>query len=164
MVRNSPGSAAIMTQQPVPNVNGTHQRLIDAQYVHTPTRPSRLFLENRSATSFRFKTQVFDENQEDDKFENAVDGTQTQNVAKQGEGKQVQDRLKAAPQLTNGVHEAPENVQRHQLVRSKTDYDRDVSSNTPEEDAEHNWQMRHGWEDQYNSEEYLHLLSSVSAL
>lgn len=50
-----------------------------------------------------------------------------------------------------------------QLQRANTDSNmrrrQTVSSNkTVEED----WEMRHGWEDEYNSNEYLGLLSSVS--
>ena len=52
-------------------------------------------------------------------------------------------------------------ARRGQLARAKSDYEREVSTDGPEDEQEFNWEMRHGWEDQYRSEEYLHLLSSV---
>ena len=45
-----------------------------------------------------------------------------------------------------------------QLTRRKTDYDRDHQSTSATEEA---GELRHGWEDQYNSSEFLGLLSSV---
>jgi hypothetical protein len=50
-----------------------------------------------------------------------------------------------------------------QLVRANTDcaprrHSPVIKRDLPEE----NWELRHGWEDQYNSTEYLGLLSSVS--
>ena len=49
------------------------------------------------------------------------------------------------------------------LARAKTEQDlkRNISAEVEDNGAEQNWELRHGWEDQYNSEEYLHLLSSV---
>lgn len=50
-----------------------------------------------------------------------------------------------------------------QLARANTDNGpRRQSSVTKHDAAEENWELRHGWEDQYNSTEYLGLLSSVS--
>ncbi len=52
-----------------------------------------------------------------------------------------------------------------QLVRANTDYGpRREQQSVVKRDAgpEENWELRHGWEDQYNSTEYLGLLSSVS--
>lgn len=50
------------------------------------------------------------------------------------------------------------------LVRASTDYGpRRQSSVIKHEVLEENWELRHGWEDQYNSTEYLGLLSSVSS-
>lgn len=49
-----------------------------------------------------------------------------------------------------------------QLVRAITDYGPRRHSSVSKHDAtEENWELRHGWEDQYNSTEYLGLLSSV---
>ena len=48
------------------------------------------------------------------------------------------------------------------LVRANTDYGpRRQSPSTRPDIVEENWELRHGWEDQYNSSEYLKLLSSV---
>ena len=52
----------------------------------------------------------------------------------------------------------PNSSSRPQLTRAKSDLDTAPSS--PEDDNQ-NWEIRHGWEDQYNSEEYLSLLTSV---
>lgn len=50
-----------------------------------------------------------------------------------------------------------------QLVRANTDYGPRRHSSVIKRDVpEENWELRHGWEDQYNSTEYLGLLSSVS--
>jgi hypothetical protein len=43
----------------------------------------------------------------------------------------------------------------HQLLRATTDFGpRNLSLNGQPRDEE-NWELRHGWEEQYNSEEYL---------
>ena len=52
-----------------------------------------------------------------------------------------------------------------QLLRANTDIN--VKRRSPSAGrgpSEENWEMRHGWEDQYNSSEYLGLLSSVGML
>lgn len=53
---------------------------------------------------------------------------------------------------------------RGQLVRANTDHGprRQSPAKDPSGQEEENWELRHGWEDQYNSNEYLSLLSSVS--
>lgn len=52
---------------------------------------------------------------------------------------------------------------RGHLQRANTDpRPRRPSPTTAREIHEENWELRHGWEDQYNSSEYLGLLSSVS--
>lgn len=52
---------------------------------------------------------------------------------------------------------------RGQLQRANTDPRPQRPSPTTARDIpEENWELRHGWEDQYNSSEYLGLLSSVS--
>ena len=50
---------------------------------------------------------------------------------------------------------------RQPLVRSTTEYDPRSLSPGPTRDDE-NWELRHGWEEEYNSEEYLTILNSVS--
>lgn len=50
-----------------------------------------------------------------------------------------------------------------QLLRASTDLGPARESLSSKRDVtEENWELRHGWEDQYNSSEYLGLLSSVS--
>lgn len=52
---------------------------------------------------------------------------------------------------------------RELLTRANTDYGPRRQLSVPKHDVvEENWELRHGWEDQYNSSEYLKLLSSVS--
>lgn len=52
-----------------------------------------------------------------------------------------------------------------QLLRASTDTGPTRESpGTKRDVTEENWELRHGWEDQYNSSEYLGLLSSVSIL
>ncbi len=53
---------------------------------------------------------------------------------------------------------------KRQLLRAKSDLGpRGLSPTRPgHTNEDENWQMRHGWEDQYNSNEYLSLLTSVS--
>ena len=49
-----------------------------------------------------------------------------------------------------------------QLLRANTDSN--LKRRSPSGASEENWEMRHGWQDQYNSSEYLSLLSSVRLL
>lgn len=50
------------------------------------------------------------------------------------------------------------------LQRANTDNNgRRRQTTASSESVEENWEMRHGWEDQYTSSEYLGLLSSVSS-
>ncbi len=61
-----------------------------------------------------------------------------------------------------GSQEALAQRPHRQLLRANTDYGpRRPSPSTRSGIAEENWELRHGWEDQYNSSEYLGLLSSV---
>ena len=56
----------------------------------------------------------------------------------------------------------PSTRPRVQLQRANTDHGpQGRSSPGTSQAAEENWELRHGWEDQYNSSEYLGLLSSV---
>ena len=49
---------------------------------------------------------------------------------------------------------------RQQLLRAATDFGpRKASPSRPSSDED--WELRHGWEEQYNSEEYLTILNSV---
>ena len=58
---------------------------------------------------------------------------------------------------------------RQQLHRATTDLgprgnanaNAQLTTGSAQPSAEENWELRHGWEDQYNSEEYLSILSSV---
>ena len=61
-----------------------------------------------------------------------------------------------------GSQEALARRPHRQLLRSNTGYDSRRQSPSARPDvADENWELRHGWEDQYNSSEYLGLLSSV---
>ena len=61
-----------------------------------------------------------------------------------------------------GSQEALAQRPNRKLLRANTDYGpRRQSPSTRPKVAEENWELRHGWEDQYNSSEYLGLLSSV---
>ncbi len=61
-----------------------------------------------------------------------------------------------------GSQEALAQRPNRQLLRANTDYGpRRQSPSTTSGIAEEIWELRHGWEDQYNSSEYLGLLSSV---
>ena len=78
------------------------------------------------------------------------------------EKRDSQDLLGLAFAMTTQT--AAQTGARGQLMRANTDYGPRrqfpaKKSNGVEED---NWELRHGWEDQYNSNEYLSLLSSVS--
>ena len=54
---------------------------------------------------------------------------------------------------------------KNELLRANTDINlRRSSPSASRGSSEENWEMRHGWEDQYNSSEYLGLLSSVGML
>lgn len=54
---------------------------------------------------------------------------------------------------------------RNKLLRADTDMSLKRRSTSGSRGAsKENWEMRHGWEDQYNSSEYLGLLSSVGLL
>lgn len=50
-----------------------------------------------------------------------------------------------------------------QLLRATTDYGPRRLSPSRQPGDDENWELRHGWEEQYNSEEYLTILNSVSA-
>lgn len=55
------------------------------------------------------------------------------------------------------------NVRPPTLVRAKSDHWMKSGSDTPRSDEE-DFQLRHGWHEEYTSSEYLKLLNSVSAL
>lgn len=75
-------------------------------------------------------------------------GQNGQRTPSSGESDQSQDAPSARPNA--------------QLVRANSDYGPRRQSSVNKHDAsEENWELRHGWEDQYNSTEYLGLLSSV---
>lgn len=75
-----------------------------------------------------------------------------------------QDIMVEHPELIDAQWRALTNG-RSQLLRSSTDYGPRTPSPTPPTRGsrdEENWELRHGWEEQYNSE-YLTILNSVSA-
>ena len=124
-----------MTQQPVANVNGVHAG-----------RPSEIRL-GTNATSHNDITPS-EENQ-NDRAHPILNENRPRHPSRQSSGKQIPLRPKVASQLVNGDH-------------GTASLENDPGTNGQDEDTQDNWQMRHGWEDQYNSEEYLSLLSSVS--
>ena len=74
--------------------------------------------------------------------------------------------LKKAPPLISrtGTMAMVTQRPRKQLFRATTDLGpRQASPSRPSSDEE-DWELRHGWEEQYNSEEYLTILNSVSIL
>ena len=121
-----------MTQQPIASVNGMHHG-----------RPSQIRLGSNATGQEDAK--FLDENHYD-RVNSPLNGDRPQHLVRQSSGKQIPHRPRAALQLNNG----------------DISLDNTIGPNEQEEDAQDNWQMRHGWEDQYNSEEYLSLLSSVS--
>ena len=134
VLRPSPQGSSTMTQEPVANVNGVH-----------PGRPSQIRF--GSNTTGLVNTNPSNENQKSDAT-TIPGGTRPQQAPRQASIRKITERAKVISQLTNGDH-------------GSSDVDYDLGSNVPDADAQDNWQMRHGWEDQYNSEEYLSLLSSV---
>ena len=135
VLRPSPEGSSTTTQQPVASVNGVH-----------PGRPSQVRLGSNATGQGDAKPS--DENHYD-RINSALSGNQPQYPARQSNEKQVPHRPKVALQLMNGD-------------QGTASLDSDVGANIQDGDSQDNWQMRHGWEDQYNSEEYLSLLSSVS--
>lgn len=82
--------------------------------------------------------------------------------SKSSRGKNAQ-RTPSSGQSDEG-HDAASARPNVQLVRANTDYGPRRHSSVIKQDVpEENWELRHGWEDQYNSTEYLGLLSSVSS-
>lgn len=66
-------------------------------------------------------------------------------------------QLRAAPTVQNG--ETLASRPKGQLVRANTDHG---PRGPKDEGPEENWELRHGWEDEYNSNEILAKLSTVS--
>ena len=134
VLRLSPQASTIMAPPPDASLNGLH-----------PGRPSQIRLE--SNTDGR-DTEPNDENHYTPS-RRALNGTTPPDGATLPSEQQLSIRPKLTAQLTNGF-------------RGDQSMSNDGGANGPEEDVQDNWQMRHGWEDQFNSEEYLSLLSSVS--
>ena len=77
-------------------------------------------------------------------------GTNAQRTPSSGQSDEFDDAASPRPNV--------------QLTRANTDYGPRRHPSVVKHDVlEENWELRHGWEDQYNSTEYLGLLSSVSS-
>ena len=126
-----------MSQEPTANVNGVH-----------PGKTSQISLGSNQTGSD--SVMPSDENQRSISDTVPSGLTRPPHSLRQASTNQFPERPKASSWLTNGNHGFGET-------------NNDIASNMPELDHRDNWQMRHGWEDQYNSEEYLSLLSSVSS-
>lgn len=135
VLRPSPQGSSTMTQEPVANLNGVH-----------PGRPSQVRFGSSNSGPVGANT-----SSENDKSgaSTYTNGTRPQHSSRQATTKQIPERPKFTSRLTNGDH-------------GSSEHDHGFASNTSRADSQDSWHMRHGWEDQYNSEEYLSLLSSVS--
>lgn len=132
VLRPSPQESSMMTQEPVASVNGVY-----------PGRTSQIGLE-RTQTG-PDSSNASNENQQGQLNDASSSSPRSQHPLRQPSTKQISERSKTSSWLTNGSGGRED----------------DTAVNTPEVEHQDNWQMRHGWEDQYNSEEYLSLLSSV---
>ena len=121
-----------MTQEPVASVNGVHLG-----------RTSQIRLERTQIGPD--SPNASNENGERQLNDATLSSPRSQHLLRQPSTKQIPERSKTSSWLTNGSGGRED----------------DTAVNTSEVEHQDNWQMRHGWEDQYNSEEYLSLLSSV---
>ncbi len=134
VLRLSPQASSTMTPPSEAPVNGVHLG-----------RPSPIRLESNASGRDR---QPDDENRPT-RSHAALNGVVLHDSTRQPSEQQLSIRSKLTTQLTNGFHRT-------------ASMGNDIGESEQEADAQDNWQMRHGWEDQFNSEEYLSLLSSVS--
>ena len=67
----------------------------------------------------------------------------------------------SVPRARTENHQALAQRPKAPMTRSKTDYEPDRISSTREANVEEHGEMRHGWEDEYNSSEFLGQLNSV---
>ena len=67
----------------------------------------------------------------------------------------------SVPRARTENHQALTQRPQASMTRSKTDYKLDKISSTREGSVEEHGELRHGWEDEYNSSEFLGQLNSV---
>lgn len=65
------------------------------------------------------------------------------------------------PRARTESHQALAQRPKASMIRSKTDYEPDKIPSTREARGEEHGELRHGWEDEYNSSEFLGHLNSV---
>lgn len=135
VLRPSPQGPSTRVQEPVANVNGVH-----------PGKTSQIALGGNQAGP---DDPDPSKEKQNSNVQNISNGARPPYPQMQMRTNQNLQRPRASSRLTNGDHGSGE-------------LDNDMAPNMPGLDNQDNWQMRHGWEDQYNSEEYLSLLSSVS--
>ena len=136
-----------------------YRRLVQAQYGQAPIGSTSM--PNAQAQA-RYPSSTHKGQDQTHEMPNGVNGTST------GHTTHTSPRT-YSPTPAKPAFEAPETgegsqklSQRASLIRSKTDINLSSRAKATEEEPELDWDMRHGWEDQYRSEEYLNLLSSVS--
>ena len=110
------------------------------------SRPSQIQLGSQSTN--RTNLTIPDENR-NGQAQSISNGVRSENPSRQPSGKQIPFRPRGALQSINGDDDS-------------TNLDGGSGANGQEEDTQSDWQMRHGWDDQYSSEEYLSDLSTVS--
>lgn len=71
-----------------------------------------------------------------------------------------QSESQSLPRTRTESHQAVAQRPKASMIRSKTDYEPDKVPSTRESGEEHG-ELRHGWEDEYNSSEFLGHLNSV---
>ena len=148
---------ADMRQQRI--VNGSDQRSANAnREPETSSEPSRVGLSN--GTSSRSGAFLASENR-NNYSSNTVNGETQQTRAELGARNQPPNQVRGTFSIND--HDEATFFQSAKLVRSKSEYDpqRELYVNGTEEHSASSNELRHGWEDQYNSEGYLDLLRSV---
>lgn len=155
------GMAVITTRQPAASKvhqhanYGAQMQTSGVQAHHIAPEPSQ-----NPMSLHRNENAASGTHQYDHSSRNSVNGQLQESNTSFGSRKSVVEGTQGNPRAFPSEQSNIERQPRAQLVRSQSDYDRDLYSNGPDV-TEQNWELRHGWEDQYNSEEYLHLLSSA---
>ena len=132
---------------------------VNAQYRQPPVQHSR-----QAPSSTQLRQELLPaQGQERSRAEANVSRTASKSSvnSKSSRGQNGQ-RTPSSGDSDQGQDAAPSARPNTQLVRATTDYGPRRQSSVNKHDAtDENWELRHGWEDQYNSTEYLGLLSSV---
>lgn len=141
--------------------NENRRNLINGQYLQPPNGTlSRRNQPNGTAIDPQVTRSSIPHNGQLSLQPNGLNGTSANGVVRQQLSSQSSDRpLEKPSQLAGNQIRIPPRP--GQVVRAKSDVGHDISPESPEDEPEQNWEIRHGWEDQYKSEEYLSLLSAV---